>query len=72
MKHAPARTAEASRPSHSMALDFALDMVQAMAESGQTAVPLKPTPAMLTAGAKAGGVTIIAAWKIYHAMLEAA
>lgn len=72
MKYAPAQVAAASGPSHSQALEFALDMVSAMAEAGQIAVPVKPTPAMLAAGIKAGGVTVIAAWKIYQAMVEAA
>jgi len=72
MKYASAPVTAATGLSHSQVLDFALDMVSAMAESGQMAVPVKPTPAMLAAGAKAGGVTVITVWKIYQAMIEAA
>ncbi|WP_448192702.1 hypothetical protein [Azospirillum sp. sgz301742] len=35
-----------------------------------TSVPLKPSAAMLAAGARAGGVTVEAAWKIYQAMIK--
>ncbi|MEI6558577.1 MAG: hypothetical protein WCO00_09220 [Rhodospirillaceae bacterium] len=65
-------SAEAFGSSRSSALDFALGMVRLMADSGQISLPAKPTPAMLAAGAKAGGVSVIVAWKIYHAMVEAA
>ena len=41
-----------------------------MADSGHLAVPVKPTPSMLAAGAKAGGVSVITVWKIYQAMME--
>jgi hypothetical protein len=34
------------------------------------AVPLKPSAAMLAEGARAGGVTVETAWKIYQAMLR--
>jgi hypothetical protein len=34
-------------------------------------VPCKPTVAMLTAGAKSGGVSVERAWQIYQAMLKA-
>ena len=34
-------------------------------------VPAKPTEAMVAAGAKAGGVTVVRAWRIYQAMLAA-
>lgn len=33
-------------------------------------VPLKPSAAMLAEGARAGGVTVEVAWKIYQAMLR--
>ncbi len=34
-------------------------------------VPAKPTEAMVAAGARAGGVTVVRAWRIYQAMLAA-
>jgi hypothetical protein len=54
------------------ALNFALDMLSAMAEAGLVQVPVKPSTNMLTAGAKAGGTSVSVAWKVYNAMLEAA
>lgn len=41
-------------------------------EPTSTTVPLKPSAAMLAAGARAGGVSVEAAWKIYQAMIKAA
>ena len=72
MKYAPAPVAAMTGPSRSQALNFALDMVSGMAESDQIALPAKPTPAMLAAGARAGSVTVITVWKIYRAMVGAA
>ncbi len=34
-------------------------------------VPAKPTEAMVAAGARAGGVSVVRAWRIYQAMLAA-
>lgn len=34
-------------------------------------VPAKPTEAMIIAGARAGGVPVVRAWRIYQAMLAA-
>lgn len=34
-------------------------------------VPVKPTVAMVAAGATAGGVSVARAWRIYQAMLKA-
>ncbi|WP_431854372.1 hypothetical protein [Azospirillum sp.] len=42
------------------------------AEPTTATVPLKPSAAMLAAGARAGGVSVEAAWKIYLAMIKAA
>ena len=56
----------------SNALGVALDMVGAMADAGMVTLPVKPSTAMLTAGARAGGVTVLNAWKIYNAMVAAA
>ncbi|HET8729309.1 MAG TPA: hypothetical protein VFO41_17545 [Alphaproteobacteria bacterium] len=42
----------------------------AATESGVTIVPSKPTAAMLAAGARAGGVTVETAWKVYQAMIR--
>lgn len=35
-------------------------------------VPLKPSAVMLAAGARAGGVSVEAAWRIYQTMIKAA
>ncbi len=40
-------------------------------EPTSTTVPLKPSAAMLAAGARAGGVSVEVAWKIYQAMIKA-
>ena len=55
---------------HPPALDYALEMVSQLGKAGLTAVPVKPSVAMLTAGARAGGVSVETAWKIYQAMLK--
>ncbi len=62
------RPAQASATSGAM--DYALNMVESLGEAGLTAVPLKPTLPMLTAGARAGSVSIETAWKIYQAMIS--
>lgn len=58
------------RRSNSKAMDYALEMVQALGEAGLTTVPVKPSAAMLTAGARAGKVSVETVWKIYQAMLR--
>jgi hypothetical protein len=58
------------RRSSSKAMDYALEMVQALGEAGLTTVPVKPSAAMLTAGARAGKVSVETVWKIYQAMLR--
>lgn len=50
----------------------ALNEVEQMGIRGLTAVPVKPTQEMLTAGAQAGSISIEAAMAIYTAMLRAA
>jgi hypothetical protein len=40
-------------------------------EAGVAVVPGKPTAAMLAAGARAGGVTVEVAWRVYQAMIQA-
>ncbi|MCG5242564.1 hypothetical protein [Azospirillum doebereinerae] len=42
----------------------------ALCEPGHTTVPLKPSATMLAAGARAGGVSVEVAWKIYQAMIH--
>lgn len=59
------------------ALDSPVNMLGAaplgpMAEVSHTPVPLKPTAVMLAAGARAGGVSVETAWKIYLAMIHEA
>lgn len=41
-----------------------------LCDPSQTAVPLKPSAAMLAAGSRAGGVSVEIAWKIYQAMIH--
>lgn len=41
------------------------------ADPTNATVPLKPSAMMLAAGARAGGVSVEAAWKIYLAMIKA-
>lgn len=50
----------------------ALEEVSSMGVRGLTAVPVKPTLEMLTAGADAGKVSIGTVMRIYAAMLQAA
>ena len=40
-------------------------------EPTSATVPLKPSATMLAAGARAGGVSVEVAWKIYQAMIKA-
>lgn len=42
------------------------------AEASSASVPLKPSAMMLAEGARAGGVTVETAWKIYQAMIRLA
>lgn len=51
---------------------FALGEVEQMGIRGLTAVPVKPTQEMLTAGARAGNISIEAVMAVYTAMLRAA
>ncbi|MBP7337858.1 hypothetical protein [Niveispirillum sp.] len=51
---------------------FALNEVEQMGIRGLTAVPVKPTQEMLTAGARAGSISIEAVMAVYTAMLRAA
>ena len=39
-------------------------------DTGLVSVPIKPTTAMLTAGARSGHVSVETAWKIYQAMIN--
>lgn len=61
---------DASAQLRGKAMDYALDAVSALGEAGLTAVPVKPSVAMLTAGARAGGVSVETVWRIYQAMLR--
>ena len=55
----------------SQTLEYALNYVTIFKEIGLCIVPDKPSPEMLTAGAKVGNINVGDAWKIYHAMLKA-
>ncbi|MBP2301593.1 hypothetical protein [Azospirillum picis] len=52
------------------ALSTKVTAMGSLCEPGQTAVPLKPSATMLAAGARAGGVSVEIAWKIYQAMIH--
>jgi hypothetical protein len=39
-------------------------------DAGRSTVPSKPTASMLASGARAGGVSVETAWKVYQAMLK--
>ncbi|MDR6292673.1 MULTISPECIES: hypothetical protein [Inquilinus] len=53
-------------------MTYALDMVAAMGDPGITTVPTKPTASMLAAGARAGGVTVEVAWRVFQSMVNVA
>lgn len=50
--------------------DSEADPFSALAVLDHTAVPTKPSLNMLTAGSRAGGVSVQKAWEIYMAMLR--
>lgn len=52
-------------------MNDSLGGVLAHADPTNATVPLKPSAIMLAAGARAGGVSVEAAWKIYLAMIKA-
>lgn len=56
------------RPSSN--LDLALDELEEMAELGVKFVPVQPSPAMIEAGARIGGINEALVAKIYRAMLD--
>lgn len=58
-----------SRPSPN--LEMALTELEELIDLGIKFVPVQPSPAMVSAGARAGGVDEALAAKIYRAMLEA-
>ncbi|WP_119679669.1 hypothetical protein [Indioceanicola profundi] len=55
----------------SESMRYALGVVESMGSHGLTAVPVKPTMEMLLAGARAGDISVEAAWTVYTAMLKA-
>jgi hypothetical protein len=72
MKDAARSLQEVNEAMLSDRMRFALDEVEQMGVRGLTAVPVKPTQEMLTAGAQAGGISIEAVMAVYTAMLRAA
>ncbi|MBP2232850.1 hypothetical protein [Azospirillum agricola] len=52
------------------ALNASVTAMGALCEPGHTVVPLKPSATMLASGARAGGVSVEVAWKIYQAMIH--
>ncbi|WP_298374830.1 hypothetical protein [Azospirillum sp.] len=55
---------------HDNSLNASVTAMGALCEPGHTAVPLKPSATMLASGARAGGVSVEVAWKIYQAMIH--
>jgi hypothetical protein len=53
------------------ALERALAAVEAMGETDAVVVPATPSPAMLSAGARGGGVSEDIAARVYRAMILA-
>ena len=62
-------TAETHRPGHDDTMTLSLDGRSAQSEAGSVTVPVKPSAAMLAAGARSAGVSVEVAWKIYRAMV---
>lgn len=60
---------KSSQPTDST-LNASVTAMGALCEPGHTAVPLKPSATMLASGARAGGVSVEVAWKIYQAMIH--
>ncbi|HYC01693.1 MAG TPA: hypothetical protein VED40_00275 [Azospirillaceae bacterium] len=54
------------------ALSFGAEATPVTGMAGMVPVPLKPSLEMLTAGARAGGVSVETVWSIYRAMLREA
>jgi hypothetical protein len=52
-------------------LEMALTELEELVDLGIKFVPMQPSPGMIQAGARAGGVDPTLAEKIYRAMLEA-
>lgn len=55
----------------SYAFNLSLVLVEALGRAGLTVVSTQPTPAMLEAGARAGGIDAAEACRIYAAMIGA-
>lgn len=72
MKNAARSLQDINESTLSDRMRFALEEVEQMGIRGLTAVPVKPTQEMLTAGARAGGIGIETAMAVYTAMLRAA
>ena len=62
-------TAEPHRPGPGDTMALSLEGRPAQNETGLVPVPAKPTAIMLARGARAAGVSVEVAWKIYRAMV---
>lgn len=62
-------TSAPTRPGPDQTMALSLEGRSAQSEAGSVTVPVKPTAAMLAAGARAAGVSVEVAWKIYRAMV---
>jgi len=69
--NAIAKDIKSNAQSLSEASDCSFD-ISVQTDCAVTEVPLKPSAAMLAEGARAGGVSVETAWKIYLAMLRSA
>lgn len=72
MKNAARSLQDINEQALSDRMRFALEEVEQMGIRGLTAVPVKPTQEMLTAGSRAGGIGVETVMAIYSAMLRAA
>ncbi len=62
-------TSAPPRPGPDQPMALSLEGRSAQSEAGSVTVPVKPTAAMLASGARAAGVSVEVAWKIYRAMV---
>ena len=62
-------TSTPHRPGQDQTMALSLEGRSAQSEAGSVTVPVKPNAAMLAAGARAAGVSVEVAWKIYRAMV---
>ena len=62
-------TTPPGRPASDPAMTLSLGR-SAQGDQGMVTVPVKPTAAMLASGARAAGVSVEVAWKVYRTMVQ--